>query len=387
MVICFDATIEGKQALDSLLATGQFRDTSEAVSVSLVNYATICKALTEGGQSAVDSLFRRPGGKGHSEYNASSIQIRDPLKEGIKKPTLRIPEIFVLKSSNTNGLLLQPIAENSGTNRRDLPPAKWLFGQYNKFLPVKAACRALLNLLLKQPAGVPLSEALETISNAAWELGDYLYTQDLRAKRSREDALTAAFPTSASSGAVSRIRFANQFIGDLRQPKQAQGQPKETKFNGFPAALKFLLCSDGKPPALELTTAGAEFALLRNPIFDGSQDPAGSKFSEAEIEFLLAHIAKSVPEETFAYISIIDAVKHGANTPDQVDDFLCKRFDLRVMAKAEKINGITKTFLTTQRTGAISRMVDLGLLTRQKEGLRVTYLVSDKAVLFQSKIK
>jgi len=387
MVICFDATIEGKQALDSLLATGQFRDTSEAVSVSLVNYATICKALAEGGQSAVDSLFRRPGGKAQAEYNANSIQIRDPLKEGIKKPTLRIPEIFVLKSSNTNGLLLQPIAENSGTNHRDLPPAKWLFGQYNKFLPVKAACRALLNLLLKQPAGVPLSEALETISNAAWELGDYLYTQDLRAKRSREDTLTAAFPTSASSGAVSRIRFANQFIGDLRQPKRSVNQPKEVKFNGFPAALKFIVCSDDKEPLLRLTTAGAEFAVFQNPVLDGGQDLVPRKFSDAETNFLLAHVDRSVPEETSAYVAIADAIGEGANTPDDVDKFLCRKFHLQVAIKAEAEYEITQTFLTTQRTGAISRMVDLGLIAREKNGLHVTYKITQPGQRFRNQIK
>jgi hypothetical protein len=68
-----------------------------------------------------------------------------------------------------------------------------------------------------------------------------------------------------------------------------------------------------------------------------------------------------------------------------VDDFLCKRFDLQVMAKAEKPNEITETFLTTQRTGAISRMVDLGLVAREKTGLRVTYVLTAQAKNFIKK--
>ena len=252
---------------------------------------------------------------------------------------------------------------------------------------MKAACRALLNLLLKQPAGVPLSEALETISNAAWELGDYLYTQDLRAKRSREDALTAAFPTSASSGAVSRIRFANQFIGDLRQPKRSENQPKEVKFNGFPAALKFVVCSDDKEPLLRLTIAGAEFAVFQNPVLDGGQDLVPRKFSDAETDFLLAHVDRSVPEETSAYVAIADAIGEGANTPDDVDKYLCRRFHLQVAIKAEAEYEITQTFLTTQRTGAISRMVDLGLIAREKNGLQVTYKITQPGQRFRNQIK
>jgi len=383
MVICFDATPEGKRALDSLLETGQFRDTSEAVSVALVTYATICKALAEGGQNAVETLLGGLGGKATAEYNANSIQIREPVKGGANYVP-RIPEVFTLKTSSVRGLTLEPVVETSEADRRDLPPAKWLFGQYNKFLPVKAACRGLLNLLQEQPAGVPLGNALETISTAAWELGDYLYLQDQRAKRSREEALTVAFPTTAGSGAVSRMRFANQFIGDLRQPKQSDNQPREIKFNGFPSALKFIGCSDDKEPVLRLTSTGAEFAILQNPVLDGAHDLVTRKFSDAEADFLLTHILRSVPEEASAYFAVVDAIEEGANTPDDMDKYLCRRFQLQIAAKAKAEAEITQTFLTTQRTGAISRMVDLGLIAREKNGLRVNYKITSVAQHFRN---
>lgn len=47
---------------------------------------------------------------------------------------------------------------------------------------------------------------------------------------------------------------------------------------------------------------------------------------------------------------------------------------------------ITKTCLSTQRTGAISRMVDLGLVAREKSGLRVTYLVTQPGQDFRSQL-
>src|ERR1043166_5000769 len=380
MVICFYATAEAKRSLDSLLGTGQFRDTSEVISMALINYEVLQRSVPGGGPSrgvvAFSPRALKPGTPGVSPRAA---------KPAVLGPQL--PELFFLNSSAAEGVKLATVPMANPGGIANLSPARWLFGQYNKFLPAKATCRALLNLLRQRNGGVVLGEAIKTISQAAWELGDYLYELDQQASRQREDAFAAAFPTTASNGAGSRIRFANQFVGDLRQPKRAEGQPKETKFNGFPSALKFLVCSDGKNPLLELTTAGAEFALLRNPIFDAGQEQAACKFSAAEIEFLLAHITRSVPEEASAYFSIIDAVAHGANTPDKVDEFLCKRFDLQVVANAENPDEITQTFLTTQRTGAISRMVDLGLLARKKACLRVTYLATRTGERFQRQTK
>lgn len=61
---------------------------------------------------------------------------------------------------------------------------------------------------------------------------------------------------------------------------------------------------------------------------------------------------------------------HGAGSLNQVHAWLRKKFSL------PNEDDITKTFLSTQRTCAISRMEDLGLLRREKEGLRVKYLVT-----------
>src|SRR5436190_19661585 len=47
MVICFNATQEAKRAVDSLIETRQFKDTSEAISMALVNYEVIQRAVEE----------------------------------------------------------------------------------------------------------------------------------------------------------------------------------------------------------------------------------------------------------------------------------------------------------------------------------------------------
>jgi hypothetical protein len=285
---------------------------------------------------------------------------------------LEIPEVFALKAKTSDGINLLPMPSGSEPGAVNLPPGRWLFGQFNKFLPVKASSRALLNLLLENPAGIPVIEAANKISYAACGLGDYLKALDDRSRARREDALSAAFPSSTiEGGGGSRLRFGNQFVASMRQDQ----------LSGFPAALKLVAIDTAKEPRLSLTKAGADFALLENPILDAPGMPVTRRLTLEETEFLLAHILRAVPEETSAYAAILDGIQSGANTPDAVDKCLRQRFNLPTE------QAITKTFLTTQRTGAISRLVDLGLVAREKEGLRVTYIVTQPAKDFRAQIR
>ncbi|MGO9270483.1 MAG: hypothetical protein ACLQOO_09560 [Terriglobia bacterium] len=284
---------------------------------------------------------------------------------------LEIPGVFALKAKTSDRINLLPMPAGSEPGAVNLPPGRWLFGQFNKFLPVKASSRALLNLLLENPAGIPMTEAANRISYAACGLGDYLKALDDRSQACREDALSAAFPSSTiEGGGGGRLRFGNQFVASMRQDQ----------LSGFPAALKLVAIDTAKEPRLSLTKAGADFALLENPILDAPGTPAARRLTLEEIEFLLAHIIHSVPEETSAYAAILDGIQSGANTPDAVDKYLRLRFKLPTE------QAITKTFLTTQRTGAISRLVDLGLLARKREGLRVTYLLTEVGRSFNGQL-
>ena len=147
---------------------------------------------------------------------------------------------------------------------------------------------------------------------------------------------------------------------------------------GLPAALGFVAHDSAKDPNLRLTKAGAQFAALANPLLDPGL--TGEKFTDDEIRFLLQHIQSCVPEEVSAFTAIIDAINEGANTPDKMDVFLRARFGFQDEA------AMTATFLSTQRTGAISRLADLGLVYREKAGIRVTYTVSHSGKCFRSQV-
>jgi hypothetical protein len=368
MVICFDASPESKRALDTLLETGDFRDLSEAVSMALVNYEVIVRAT------------QRSVPVGSSSVAMESSVAKAPSAKVSHAPDL--PQLFHRPSSGYGDLSCVPTPTFSSSSAATLP-AKWLFGQYNRFLPVKASCRALANLLIRKSGLVMLADASREIADEAWVLGDYLDTLDHKSSRSREQVFAAGFPTTRRDGFRSKRRFAHQFVGDLTQPLTPPSAPR--RFHGMPSELGFFTCSLEAKPRLQLTEAGRHFADLLNPQLDeacGQSD----KFTAEELKFLQQHIAAKVPAESDAYSFIAQAITKGFTTPDAIDGYLLSHFQLQLVDKAEEPNQITKAFLTTQRTGVVSRMADLGLLSRTKNGLRVTYSLTPGGSSWLSKM-
>lgn len=357
MVICFDASQPAKTALDELMRSGDFQDISEAISMSLVNYEVIRKAVTAGG--------------GHTTIEARAdhaVTLEREIQD--RRTPTGIPELFGAPDSKADALTF-PEHASVHCISEPISPRDWLWGQYNRFLPAKATCRALLSLMARSNGGVPLDETVAKISYAACGLGDFLNSIDVRLNLRREDTMRAAFPTSDINGGEGRLRFGNQFVAALKQER----------LRGLPGDLKLIICEGAKEPKLLLTKAGAAFAKLANPVLDTHDNLPRIKLSEEEVSFLLSHIRQFVPEESSAFVSVIDGIEQGANTPEALDRYLRSRFNLPDEA------AMKTSFLSTQRTGAISRMADLGLVAREKEGLRVTYTVTHPGKYFRSQIE
>jgi DNA-binding HxlR family transcriptional regulator len=77
-----------------------------------------------------------------------------------------------------------------------------------------------------------------------------------------------------------------------------------------------------------------------------------------------------VPAEAFAFRTLIQAIAEGAITPDKLDEAL------RVHVPTETNRSLSPSFLTSQRSGALSRMADLGLIARKRKGVRVSYTIT-----------
>ena len=241
-----------------------------------------------------------------------------------------------------------------------VPMNRWTFGQYNRLLPVKATCRGLARLLLDEPSGISIQFAPHHLAAEATALGDYLATLDEIRRHTRDEKLATAFPTKSTNVAKSQARFANQFVAI----------PTKSGLSGLPVNLKLINHTRESKSHLQLTQAGWRFALLKNPILDQGRKTHAARFSDEEKEFLLRHVTQSVPVEDFTYRAVLRAMLGGANTPGTADSAL------RQFIPQADLDRPTPAFLASQRSGAISRMTDLGLIKRQRSGVRVTYEVT-----------
>jgi hypothetical protein len=356
MIICFECSQETKNLLDALIKDGIYRDYSEAISVALANQSLLQKQVSIKGAvvfettDIVDQLPKR-GAKGGEVKNNSN------------KQSGSIPPIFQRDHLGSLNLNLAPLPNDNWSQGQVIPLDRWLFGQYNKILPAKANCRALAHMLTNEPSGVPLTVATAEISQQAAILGDFLRRLDQKNGILRDEALATAFPMTGVLAEKSRLRYANQFVAFVSN----KGQVFSLMLD-----LKLINHTSDDVPRLLLTEAGWRFATLANPVLDSFQEEPTQKFTTEEIAFLLEHITDAVPTESFAYQAILVAIEGGADTPDSLDSALSK------YVSEDKKESLSQSFLSTQRSGAVSRMTDLGLVARKRVGVCVWFVLTDK---------
>jgi hypothetical protein len=358
MILCINISERTKGELDRLLELGQYRDYSEAIEVAIAN-----QALLHGNPHLHGDLGHPAQSRSFENRvpNTNAAEVTQP-KSGAQP----IPAVFTSRGEYMAKVKIAAFPSETVENIREVSVDQWIFGQHNKLLPVKATCRALANLLLRDPThyeGVPLSKAASEIAGEAVLLGDLLHQSDRELKIYRDDVLAFAFPRSDSANSdKSRLRFASQFVASLTN---------HGVLTGLPVDLKLVNKDDSRSPKLLLTEAGWKFAQMSNPVLDGKIDRNSKKFSDEEVEFFVDHIKTHVPAESFAIRAVLNAIASGANTPDALDDalqqFLPQRQD----------KPFTRAFLTTQRAGVISRLSDLGLLRRIRDGIKVVYAVTE----------
>ncbi|MFZ5993574.1 MAG: hypothetical protein ACOYU4_01105 [Thermodesulfobacteriota bacterium] len=375
MIVCFNCDTETKQKMDSLLGKDQYKDYSELIAIAISNLWLLDREVARKGALVIGNEFSslsaglpptretaKPAPTKRSPTASRPQQTPDahyPPAEG-KRP--RIPDVFLLDGVGDLSIVTLEAHKDESNAGKTVTLDHWLFGQYNKLLPAKVNCRALARMTATHKGGIPIDSAASRIAEAAALLGDYLTYHDRRYKIGRNDALSTAFPRSGSEAEKSRTRYANQFVGSVN----SQGQ-----LFGLLCDYKLVALATEEPSRLLLTAPGLCLARLGNPILDGAQSEPTQKFSQEEVTFLLNHIRVFVPVEDFVFRTLLNAVREGADTPEKLDEAL------RPLVPADSSRSFSPSFLASQRSGALSRMADLGLITRVRNGVRVTYSITD----------
>lgn len=376
MIICINVERNTKDQMDQLIRAGQYRDYSELAAIAIGNQL----------------LLHGTGENGLVQHSEPTLHVDSPRKEVIapsgesrsdlrddeatqpkRSEALGIPEIFQLAVGSNCPDTFAPLPNDAFVPGMEVTVDRWIFGQHNKLLPVKANLRALANLLRSEssPAGLPLDRASTEIAAAAVGLGDMLRRLDSSTHRSRDESFAVAFPSSDPANSdKSRLRYGSQFVGAIS---------REGRMTGLLIDLKLINHDRYKSPRIQLTEPGWRIAELPNPILDRQYNESGDRFFPAETEFFIAHIASAVPTEHFAYKATLSAINDGYDTPERLDAAL-RKF---LLDRKEK--PFTDAFLTTQRAGVISRMADLGLVARVRSGPNVTYIATARGKQFTEK--
>lgn len=373
MIICFQCSQETKEALDKLVNSGHYNDYGDAISMAINNLAVLQNQISKEGILFIEEEYpiasvEKPRiteeKKQVKEDNKRGEKIREINYEVMKaQEEFRgdIPEVFRIPDDEYAPKEFAKLPADSWIRGQVIPLDRWFFGQYNTLLPAKASCRALAFMLIENPSGVELPDAAESIANNAALLGDYLTKLDEEWETKREDAISTGFPKTGPNLDKSKLRYANQFVASINK----QGQ-----ITGLLASMKLINLTSEKNNQITLTERGWEFSHLRNPVLDESQLKEVKKFSELEIEFLLRHISKNVPTEDYAYMTILALIDEGINTPSRIDEALKKRIPLSAG------RNLSQSFLSAQRSGTISRMTDLCLIDRERDGINMSYKIT-----------
>jgi len=241
---------------------------------------------------------------------------------------------------------------------------RYLWGQYNRIFPVKIVSRVAANLARIKGSGYsPLAELQEKAAERARELGKAVERADRLMGRKRGTIISAGLPIGRAQDKT-KLRFKNHFVGYLVS-KKTVGNQHEFRIEGAAPALKFLDIKIEKDSIVAgITDFGLKFARFHNPVID-SQDYS-TPFSSDEVDFLLDHIASQLPDEARIIQLILSSVRQGTASPEGLN------------TKMRSFNPEWKrSEPVTMRAGVVSRISELGLLNREKNGVKVTYKLTE----------
>jgi len=248
---------------------------------------------------------------------------------------------------------------------------RWLFGQMNRLFPAKVAIRGLSKFAMGGKGDLMLEAVGPKIADAASKLGDYLRDIDKRFGYHRDNSVATGFPEVGPEGDKGRDRFKYHFVGHTHK-----GQP-----GGLLVALNLAVIKVQKnKPHIYPTLHGWQFAKLVNPMLDQPPQEKSARLSEDEVTFLLEHVENSIPVELFSYRTVLSLIDEGRNTPTKLNDSLETHLDDSKTYKGKS------DVITTQRNGVIGRMADLGLVSRERKGTKITYRVTEKGKGFLARI-
>lgn len=292
-----------------------------------------------------DSLERSLGNsEGRSPTNAT----RKPAPQSAGRlPVVAAPDL------SGSDLVADPFPTERVSGIDDAEGRDWVWGQVNRVLPIKFISRALSRVADEDPSALedPHAVMAPLARDYALKLREVAESLGTR----RDDRLDVGFP-SGDDAEAALDRFLSQFFFTMREDGSVSG------------AMPLLgLIGPYGSTGVGLTDTGLEFARLPNPLLD-SGDPAAGRLSVEEQGFYATEVLKRCPGEAAAFRSLLSALADGFQRNAEIEE------RLRQGVGSEW----SDTLLSTQRSGAMGRMLDLDLVKRKRMGVKVRFQLTSR---------
>lgn len=406
MILSFRCPPQLKNKIDEIVFSGLYPDFSSFCIAALENQLLLEQAHSKAGGQAISvvpntgsndaapSAYERPKKTAASHSQKRKRHQKPDLQSRSSPADLRVSgDGGDLKSEHGLQLISSHVSSDLTLARldaqppfplpsmfadmfqpdREIPVDRWLFGQYNRLLPAKISLRALAVISMEGRDSLLLEEVAQRIAEEASRFGSYLHLIDRRFGNHRDDALATAFPELGIEGQKGRLRYQNHFVGHTVRGEQG----------GLLVGLKLAVIQviKNKPHILP-TVAGWEFARLPNPLLDAEATSDHPKrMSDEESAYLLNHIRQHVPVELFAYRVTLSLILEGRNTPELLNQVLARNLSPGKDPQSEQ------DLVSTQRTGVLGRMTDLGLVARERQSTRIIYHLTPDGRKFLDEIE
>ena len=252
-----------------------------------------------------------------------------------------------------------------------------LSGQYNRLFPLKIVLRTAASLILTRDEyhiddsgdgeieydTLHIEELREECLKVAKYAKEQLKWLDKRHSISVGEKISTGFPDrSGEKSKKQSERFVSQFVGSVRS--LGKGLPFEMG-----------LLSVDKEGMVSFTKAGVDFMLEKNPIIDLADGfKEGKSFTHSEKTILLKTIIRNAPKEFDYMVNLAEWIVKGVNRPNTLEEKIKSHYD------------VDDTSASLMRTGALARMIELDLVSREQEGRKVSFaLTEDGTKLFKSR--
>ena len=264
-------------------------------------------------------------------------------------------------------------------NQKATKTGEPLSGYFNRLLPIKFVLRVLSNLNISSDSfnasiseedwgrdfdnDVTLTALREASLSTALFAREWLIDLDRRTGATRGAEIAVGFPENTPKA---RERFVAQFVGSKRG-ESLSGALVEMGFANVGAPFGNSLDSEFED-LIRFTDPGLSFVNIWNPVIDSPGGyVGGDRFSDDEVSFLLNHFKENIPGEWAFLMEIAKLIDSGVDRPKTMQEEI---------VKSRKWDDAKASIM---RNGVLSRMQELGLISREKKGREVTYSLTESS--------